>query len=99
MSDVQPPRPGSGKPGEAGAIGWAAHPAGVVTPAPAEAGSPYFPDESVPPRPEGLPELADHPRYRVVQPLGQGGMGAVYKAEHRVMKRAVALKVIAANLV
>jgi serine/threonine protein kinase len=43
-------------------------------------------------------ELLDHPRYRVVKSLGKGGMGAVYVAEHRVMKRAVALKVIAAHL-
>ncbi len=40
------------------------------------------------------PELADHPRYRVLALLGQGGMGAVYKAEHRRMERIVALKVI-----
>jgi tRNA A-37 threonylcarbamoyl transferase component Bud32 len=40
------------------------------------------------------PELAGHERYRVVRLLGQGGMGAVYEAEHRVMRRTVALKVI-----
>jgi hypothetical protein len=40
------------------------------------------------------PELAGHERYRVVRLLGAGGMGAVYEAEHRVMQRPVALKVI-----
>jgi tRNA A-37 threonylcarbamoyl transferase component Bud32 len=40
------------------------------------------------------PELAGHDRYRVLRLLGAGGMGAVYEAEHRVMRRAVALKVI-----
>jgi Flp pilus assembly secretin CpaC len=39
-------------------------------------------------------ELANHPRYRVLKPLGRGGMGAVYLAEHRRMGRSVALKVI-----
>ena len=38
--------------------------------------------------------LARHERYCVVRLLGAGGMGAVYEAEHRVMKRPVALKVI-----
>jgi hypothetical protein len=40
------------------------------------------------------PELIDHPRYRVLGLVGQGGMGAVYRAEHRRMQRLVALKVI-----
>lgn len=40
------------------------------------------------------PELQDHPRYRVRKLLGAGGMGIVFEAEHRLMERTVALKVI-----
>jgi WD40 repeat protein len=43
-------------------------------------------------------ELAQHPRYRVVALLGQGGMGAVYRAEHLRMERPVAIKVLKAGL-
>jgi serine/threonine protein kinase len=43
-------------------------------------------------------DLANHPRYEVLQLLGQGGMGAVYKARHKKMDRFVALKVINAKL-
>ena len=45
-----------------------------------------------------VPGLIDHPRYRVLSVLGAGGMGSVYLAEHRLMERQVALKVIRPDL-
>jgi WD40 repeat protein len=53
---------------------------------------------AAPAREQVPPELAEHTRYRVLGLLGQGGMGAVYKAEHRLMERTVALKVITSGL-
>ena len=44
-------------------------------------------------------ELNDHPRYQVECIVGRGGMGEVYKAEHRIMQRPVALKVINRRLI
>ena len=43
--------------------------------------------------------LAEHPRYEIVGLIGKGGMGAVYKARHRMMERTVALKIINRELV
>ena len=42
--------------------------------------------------------LQNHPRYRVIRLLGVGGMGAVFLAEHQLMERNVALKVISQNM-
>jgi tetratricopeptide (TPR) repeat protein/tRNA A-37 threonylcarbamoyl transferase component Bud32 len=45
--------------------------------------------------PAGVPpELASHPKFRIVRELGKGGMGVIYLAEHRVLDKPVALKVI-----
>jgi serine/threonine protein kinase len=50
-------------------------------------------------RDQGLPkELSEHPRYKVGKFLGAGGMGAVYQAEHRLMDRIVALKILHPDL-
>ncbi|WP_052639885.1 protein kinase domain-containing protein [Zavarzinella formosa] len=48
-----------------------------------------------PPPGEALPpELAAHPRYTPLRLLGVGGMGTVWLAEHAIMGRRVAVKVI-----
>lgn len=50
------------------------------------------PDER---RRDQLPkDLADNSRYQIVKFLGEGGMGTLYLAEHRLMQRLIALKVI-----
>ena len=37
-------------------------------------------------------------KYRIIEKLGSGGMGGVYKAEHQLMNRLVAVKVLRSNL-
>ncbi len=48
--------------------------------------------------PDLPPELANHPRYRILKELGRGGMGVVYQAEQTMMDRQVAVKVISKAL-
>lgn len=43
-------------------------------------------------------ELADHPRYQILEKIGSGGMGDVYRAIHRSMSRPVAIKVLKRHL-
>jgi formylglycine-generating enzyme required for sulfatase activity len=43
--------------------------------------------------------LANHPKFKVLRKIGEGGMGAVYLAEHLAMERQVAIKVVNQALV
>lgn len=49
---------------------------------------------------DGEPDLTGRllsERYRVLECLGQGAMGAVYRAEHELMKKTLAIKVLRAD--
>lgn len=56
-----------------------------------------LPVNDEPPNPtseEVPPSLHSHSRYRIAGLIGRGGMGNVYKAQHRLMERTVAIKII-----
>jgi len=75
----------------------AAKPGGTVLPPPRPGAAANVMGKAPPPAalPADVPpELANHPKFRIVRELGRGGMGVIYLAEHRVMEKLVALKVI-----
>lgn len=78
----------------------------TATPPPTAASTPSFPptqgwvnnDSDSAEDTEVPPVLARHPKYRVLRCLGTGGMGTVWLAQHTVMSRPVAVKVIRPDL-
>ncbi len=68
------------------------------TPQQSQTGSPSHQQAESQSQEKLFAELREHPRYRVTGVLGRGGMGTVYKAEHRLLDRPVVLKVIRPEL-
>lgn len=57
------------------------------------------PEMAAPPPASALPPgLADHPDYKVLRELGQGGMGTVFLARNTLMGRMEVLKVVSEHL-
>jgi formylglycine-generating enzyme required for sulfatase activity/serine/threonine protein kinase len=63
------------------------------------AGTPVLEDLSAETPLELAAELREHQQYEVLRELGRGGMGVVYLARHRLMKRLDVLKVVNPMLV
>jgi hypothetical protein len=65
----------------------------------AQPGASILPPTARPPETDAVPrdlppELAQHAKFRIVRRLGKGGMGVIYLAEHLVLRKPFALKVI-----
>jgi WD40 repeat protein len=69
-----------------------------VGPASGCSGAATLSPAAAPAAPEVPAALREHPRYDVLGPLGAGGMGSVFKALHKLMRRLVTLKVLGPQL-
>jgi eukaryotic-like serine/threonine-protein kinase len=55
-------------------------------------------DASPPPADDPLIGLVVSDRYRIIRKIGEGGMGAVYQAEHALIEKRIALKILFQDL-